>query len=271
MSYSIGQPSAADSHDGGSPGIWLILWKHRIVQGRRGGWQAKVRNCSDLTGYAEIAGRSGRCPVKNPNFIALGRRAVLTLIPQRKDNMMDTTIDEVAAGIYRFSTFVPQVAAPAGLTFNQFLVLGDEPLLFHCGHRRMFPLIAAALAKVLLPERLRWISFGHIEAEECGAMNEWLAIAPQATIAHGATASLVSLDDMADRAPRTLADGEVVDIGGKRLRYLDTPHVPHGWEAGLLFEETTGTLLCGDLFTHPGNGPAVTEADIVGPGMGAGG
>ena len=182
---------------------------------------------------------------------------------------MDTRIDEVAAGIYRFSTFVPQVAAPAGLTFNQFLVLGDEPLLFHCGHRRMFPLIAAALAKVLPPERLRWISFGHVEADECGAMNEWLAIAPQATIAHGATASRVSLDDMADRAPRTLADGEVVDIGGKRLRYLDTPHVPHGWEAGLLFEETTGTLLCGDLFTHPGNGPAVTEADIVGPAMAA--
>jgi flavorubredoxin len=182
---------------------------------------------------------------------------------------METRVDEVAAGIYRLSTFVPEIAAPAGFTFNQFLVLGEEPLLFHCGHRRMFPLVSAALARVLPPERLRWISFGHVEADECGAMNEWLGIAPHATIAHGAVAGRVSLDDMADRAPRTLADGEVLDIGGKRLRYLDTPHVPHGWEAGVLFEETTGTLLCGDLFTHPGNGPAVTGADVVGPAMAA--
>jgi flavorubredoxin len=178
---------------------------------------------------------------------------------------MDTRIDEVAAGIYRISTFVPEVAAPAGFTFNQFLVLGEQPLLFHCGHRRMFPLVSAAVAKVLPPQQLRWISFGHVEADECGAMNQWLAIAPHATIAHGAVAGRVSLDDMADRAPRTLADGEILDIGGKRLRYLDTPHVPHGWEAGVLFEETTGTLLCGDLFTHPGNGPAVTTTDVVGP------
>jgi flavorubredoxin len=182
---------------------------------------------------------------------------------------METRIDEVAAGIYRLSTFVPEVAAPAGFTFNQFLVLGQEPLLFHCGHRRMFPLVSTAVARVLPPSQLRWISFGHVEADECGAMNEWLGIAPHASITHGAVASRVSLDDMADRAPRTLADGEVLDIGGKRLRYLDTPHVPHGWEAGVLFEETTGTLLCGDLFTHPGNGPAVTGADVVGPAMAA--
>jgi flavorubredoxin len=182
---------------------------------------------------------------------------------------METRIDEVAAGIYRLSTFVAEVAPPAGFTYNQFLVLGEEPLLFHCGHRRMFPLIAVAVARLLPPERLRWISFGHIEADECGAMNEWLGIAPHAVIAHGGIASRVSLTDMADRAPRTLADGEVLDTGGKKIRYLDTPHVPHGWEAGVLFEETTGTLLCGDLFTHPGNGPAVTEADVVGPAMAA--
>lgn len=182
---------------------------------------------------------------------------------------METKVDEIAAGIYRLSTFVPEVAAPAGFTFNQFLLMGEEPLLFHCGHRRMFPLIAAAVARVVAPERLRWLSFGHVEADECGAMNEWLGVAGQATIAHGAVASRVSLDDMADRAPRTLADGEVLDIGGMRLRYLDTPHVPHGWEAGVLFEETTGTLLCGDLFTHPGNGHAVTRADVVGPAMAA--
>ena len=182
---------------------------------------------------------------------------------------METKIDEIAAGIYRLSTFVPQVAAPAGLTYNQFLVLGEEPLLFHCGHRRMFPQLAEAVARVLPPESLRWISFGHIEADECGAMNDWLAIAPLATVAHGGTASRVSLNDMADRPPQTLADGEVLDIGGKRVRYLDTPHVPHGWEAGVLFEETTGTLLCGDLFTHPGNGPALTRSDIVGSAMAA--
>jgi flavorubredoxin len=178
---------------------------------------------------------------------------------------METRIDEIAAGIYRFSTYVPEVAAPLGFTFNQFLVLAEEPLLFHCGHRRMFPLIAAAVARVLPPEQLRWISFGHIEADECGAMNEWLTIAPQATVAHGAVASRVSLDDMADRPPRTLGDGEAIDLGGKRVRYIDTPHVPHGWEAGVLFEETTGTLLCGDLFSHPGNGPALVATDVVGP------
>jgi flavorubredoxin len=182
---------------------------------------------------------------------------------------VETRIDEIAAGIYRLSTFVPEVAAPAGFTFNQVLLLGEEPLLFHCGHRRMFPSIAAAVGRVMPVERLRWISFGHVEADECGAMNEWLAVAPQAVIAHGMTASQVSLTDMADRAPRALADGEVLDIGGKRLRYLDTPHVPHGWEAGVLFEESSGTLLCGDLFTHAGNGPALTEADVVGPAMAA--
>ncbi len=182
---------------------------------------------------------------------------------------METRIDEIAGGIYRLSTFVPEVAAPAGFTYNQFLLLGEEPLLFHCGHRRMFAQIAEAVARVLPPERLRWISFGHIEADECGAMNQWLEVAPRATVAHGRIGSTVSLNDMADRTPRMLSDGEVVDLGGKRVRYLDTPHVPHGWEAGVLFEETTATLLCGDLFTHPGNGPAVTEADVVGPAMAA--
>ena len=178
---------------------------------------------------------------------------------------METRIDEIAAGIYRLSTFVPQVAPPHGFTFNQFLVLADQPLLFHCGHRRMFPQISSALTRVLPPERLRHLSFGHVEADECGAMNEWLGVAPDLEIVHGATAIQVSLLDMADRPPRMLADGEVLDLGGKRVRYLDTPHVPHGWEAGLLFEETTGTLLCGDLFTHTGNGPALSSSDIVGP------
>ena len=179
---------------------------------------------------------------------------------------METRIDEVAERIFRLSTWVAEVAPPAGLTFNQFLVLGDEPLLFHTGPRRMFPLVRAAVARVLPPERLRWITFGHYEADECGAMNEWLAVAPNALVAHGQTACLVSLNDMADRPPRILQDGEAIDLGrGKRMRYIDTPHVPHGWEAGVLFEENSGTLLCGDLFTQPGDGPNITAGDIVGP------
>jgi flavorubredoxin len=179
--------------------------------------------------------------------------------------VMETQINEIAAGIYRISVFVPDIAPPAGFTFNHFLVAGDEPLLFHTGLRRMFPLVHAAVTRVMPPERLRWIAFGHYEADECGSMNEWLAVAPQAEVAHGQTGCLVSLNDMADRAPRILLDEEVIDLGGKRVRYLDTPHTPHGWDAGVLMEETTGTLLCGDLFTQLGNGSALTEADIVGP------
>jgi flavorubredoxin len=175
-------------------------------------------------------------------------------------------IDEIADGIYRLSTFVPDIAPPAGFTFNQFLVLGDEPLLFHTGLRRMFPSVQEALSRIIPPERLRWIAFGHYEADECGAMNEWQAVAPQAQVAHGQIGCLVSLNDMADRAPRVLADGEVIDLGrGRRLRYLDTPHIPHGWDAGVMLEEASGTLLCGDLFTQIGDGPALVEGDVVGP------
>lgn len=176
---------------------------------------------------------------------------------------METKIDEIADGIYRLSTWVPDVAPPAGFTFNQFLVDADEPLLFHTGHRGMFPLVSAAVATIRPVEDLRWISFGHVEADECGAMNDWLAAAPASQVVHGGLACSISLNDLADRPPRPLGDGEVVDLGGKRVRYLPTPHVPHGWEAGVLFEETTGTLLCGDLFTHVGDGPALTTDDVV--------
>lgn len=173
---------------------------------------------------------------------------------------METRIDEVADGIYRLSTFVAGIAPPAGFTFNQFLVLGDEPLMFHTGLRKMFGLNRDALSRIIAPERLRWIAYGHFEADECGAMNEWLAVAPQAT------ACLVSLNDFADRPPRMLANGEVIDLGGgKRVRFIDTPHTPHGWDAGVLYEESTGTLLCGDLFTQLGGGPALVMGDIVGP------
>jgi flavorubredoxin len=183
---------------------------------------------------------------------------------------METKVNEIASGIYRLSTFVPEVAAPAGFTFNQFLILGDAPLLFHTGPRQMFPLIRSAIGRLMPTERLRWITFGHYEADECGAMNDWLAVASQAEVAHGQTGCLVSLNDMADRAPRILQDGETIDLGqGKRVRYIDTPHVPHGWEAGVLYEETTGTLLCGDLFTQVGEGAPLTESDIVGPAIAA--
>jgi flavorubredoxin len=176
----------------------------------------------------------------------------------------ETQISEIADGIYRLTTFVPDVG-PGGFTFNQFLVQADEPLIFHTGHRSMFPSVCAAIGTVVPVEQLRWITFGHVESDECGAMNDFLAAAPQAQVAHGGLGCMVSLNEMADRPPRPMADGEVLDIGGKRLRHLDTPHVPHAWEARLLYEETTGTLFCGDLFSHLGRGPALVEDDIVGP------
>jgi len=183
---------------------------------------------------------------------------------------METKIAEIADGIYRLSTFVPEIAAPAGFAFNQFVIMGDEPLMFHTGLRKMFALNRDALRRLMPLERLRWIGFGHFEADECGAMNEWLAVAPNAQAAHGQTGCLVSLNDFADRAPRILADGETIDIGGgKRVRFIDTPHTPHGWDAGVMYEESTGTLLCGDLFTQLGDGPALTEGDIVGPSIAA--
>lgn len=176
---------------------------------------------------------------------------------------MKTKITEIADGVFRLSTFIPDVP-PTGLSFSQFLIRGDEPLLFHTGMRGLFPLVRDAVSKLAPPETLRWISFGHYEADECGSMNEWLATAPRSQVAHGMTAVGVSLNDMADRAPRMLSHGEVIDLGGKRARYLDTPHVPHGWEAGLIYEETTGTLLCGDLFTQFGACDDTTEGDVVG-------
>ncbi len=174
---------------------------------------------------------------------------------------METKVNEVADGVYRLSTWIE----PAGLVFNQYLLDAEQPLLFHTGQRNLFPLVRDALATVMPPERLRWIAFGHLESDECGAMNEWLAVAPEATVVGGHLANVVSLNDLADRPPQGIGDDEVLDLGGKRVRHLDTPHVPHGWDARVLYEEETGTLLCGDLFTALGDGPATTDADIVGP------
>jgi flavorubredoxin len=180
---------------------------------------------------------------------------------------MQTNLDEIAEGIYRISTYLPDIAPPAGFTMNQFLVIGDDPLLFHCGPRALFPFVAEAVAKVVPVESLRWVTFGHVESDECGSMNMWLAAAPAAQVAHGAIGCMVSLNDLCDRPPRQLANGEVIDLGRKRVRHIDTPHVPHCWEARVLYEETTGTLLCGDLFSHVGSGPALTTNDVVEPAM----
>jgi flavorubredoxin len=176
------------------------------------------------------------------------------------------TVDEIADNIYRISTFVPEVS-PEGFTFNQFLIAADEPLLFHTGPRGMFPLVAEAVATVVPVESLRWITFGHVESDECGAMNMWLAAAPRSQVAHGALGCDISLNDLCDRPPRALAEGETIELGGKRVRQISTPHVPHGWEAQVLYEETTGTLLCGDLFSQVGRGRPLTTSDIVGPAL----
>jgi flavorubredoxin len=181
---------------------------------------------------------------------------------------METRVDEIAERIYRLSTFLPAVG-PSGLTFNQFLVDAEQPLLFHCGQRALFPAVSRAAARVMDLRRLRWIAFSHIEADECGALAEWLDAAPGATVTHGAIGCAIWLNDQAPRPPRALADGEVLDLGGRRVRRLDTPHVPHCWDAGLLHEETTGTLFTSDLFTHAGNPAAVTEGDILGPAVDA--
>lgn len=181
---------------------------------------------------------------------------------------MATRVDEIADGIYRLSTLVSDIG-PNGFTFNQFLIDADEPLLFHTGHRSMFSSVAEAIATVVPLQRLRWITFGHVESDECGSMNQFLAAAPEAQVAHGALGCAVSLNEMADRPPRPLTDGEVLDLGGKRVRHLDTPHVPHGWEARVLYEEITNSLLCGDLFTHLGDGAALTTQDLVGPAIDA--
>jgi flavorubredoxin len=173
---------------------------------------------------------------------------------------MQTRIDEVAERTYRISTLVPGIG-PRGFRFNQYLIHADEPLLYHCGMRAIFPAVRDAVARVIPPESLRWIGFSHVEADECGAMNLWLAAAPRATAVHGPVGCNVSLNDLADRPPRMLEDGQAIDLGGRRVRLLATPHVPHNWESVALFEETTRALLLGDLLTTDGDGPPVSTDD----------
>jgi flavorubredoxin len=175
-----------------------------------------------------------------------------------------TRVDVIVEGIYRIAT---PVRRPSGdFSYNQYLILDDEPLLFHTGPRRLFPLVREAVAAVLPLTRLRHISFSHYEADECGALNEFLAAAPAAAPLCGRIAALVAVNDVADRPPRVLADGETLRLGAHEVCWYDTPHLPHAWESGLLFETRTQTLLCSDLFTCGGaDHPPLTDADILEP------
>ena len=177
-----------------------------------------------------------------------------------------TNVHEVADGIYRINTPVVIEGGLGGFSFNQYLILDEQPLLFHTGPRKMFPLVREAVASVMPVEGLGYIACSHVEADECGSLNEWLAAAPGAVPLCGTVAALVSVNDLADRPARALVDGELLSIGVHSLRWFDTPHLPHAWECGYLMEERTGTLLCGDLLTQPGATlPPVTESDILGP------
>jgi flavorubredoxin len=177
-----------------------------------------------------------------------------------------TRIDEIADGIHRISTAFSEEILPGGFTFNQFLIAGEQPLLYHTGPRKLFPAVRAAIERVLPIAQLRYVALSHFESDECGALNAFLAVAPRAEPVCGTLAKLVSVDDFADRPARGLADGEELVLGVHRVRWFDTPHLPHAWECGHLFEATTRTLFCGDLFTQGGSEHVpVTESDILEP------
>jgi flavorubredoxin len=176
-----------------------------------------------------------------------------------------TNVHEIADGIYRINT---PVAIPGGpsFNFNQYLLIDDEPLLFHTGLRQLFPVVREAIAALMPLERLRYIGFSHTEDDECGSLNPLLAVAPQAVPLCSQVAAIVSINDLADRAPRVLADGEQLVLGRHTVQWIDTPHVPHGWDAGLLMDVSHGTLFSGDLFTDGDSGKAaLTESDILAP------
>jgi flavorubredoxin len=169
------------------------------------------------------------------------------------------SVTEIAPECYRISTFIPEI----DLQFCQFLIKDEEPLLFHTGMRAIFPAVREAVATVIDPAKIRWISFSHFEADECGALNEWLEIAPHAQAVCSMVGALVSVNDFASRPAKGMVDGEVLTTGAHRFRFAQTPHVPHCWEAGLLFEETKGTLLCSDLFHQGGDVEPLTESDVI--------
>jgi flavorubredoxin len=172
---------------------------------------------------------------------------------------MKSNVTEIAPAVFRISTFHPDY----GIQFNQLLIADDEPFLMHTGFRKSFPVTLAGVATVLDPATVRWIGFSHFESDECGALNDWLAVAPQAQAVSSVVGAMVNLNDFAIRPARALNDNEVLEIGQRRLRFLSTPHVPHGWDAGLFFEETDRTLLCSDLFFQPGDPEPLIEAGVV--------
>ncbi len=174
---------------------------------------------------------------------------------------MKTRIDEIAHDLYRISTYISKY----DLQFNQFLVIDDEALLYHTGMRKMFPLVREAVARVIQTSRIRWIGFSHFEADECGSLNEWLALAPHAEPVCGVIGATVNINDFAHRRSRVLANNEVLATGRRRFRFLETPQVPHAWDASLLLEEDESTLFCSDLFLHNGDVEPSTEEDIVEP------
>jgi flavorubredoxin len=174
---------------------------------------------------------------------------------------MQSTVTEIAPETYRISTFHPEY----GIQFNQFLVKDDEPFLMHTGFRKMFPITREAVSSIVDPAKVRWLGFSHFESDECGALNEWLKVAPNAQAVCSLVGAVVMVNDFADRPARPLNDGEILETGRHRLRFLATPHVPHCWDAGLFFDETARTLLCSDLFFQPGNPEPLTESDVVQP------
>ncbi len=177
-----------------------------------------------------------------------------------------TNIHEISQGIYRINTPIPPSQIPGGFSFNQYLIIDDEPLLFHTGPRKMFPLVREAVASVLPVENLKYISCSHFEADECGSINEWLAVAPHAVPLGGRLLTMISLNDVADRPAKTLKHQETLSLGNHSVTWIDAAHLPHAWECGFLMENTTKTLLCGDLFTQSGDKlPALTESDILEP------
>jgi flavorubredoxin len=178
------------------------------------------------------------------------------------DTQTGTTIQEIEQGIYRISVPVPE----ADFAYNQFLIVDEEPLLFHTGLRAHFPLVSDAIRSVMPLERLRYVAFSHFESDECGSLNLFLNAAPDAVAVASRVAVMTSLADFAERPPRALNDGEQLSLGQRTVQWFDTPHLPHGWETGYLFESTTRTLFCGDLFTHGGaKAPALIDSDLLVP------
>jgi len=204
-------------------------------------------------------------------MVELHRLAPSTIESERRimaiiNSQTGTSVDEIADGIYRISTPVPPAVIPGGFSFNQYLIADDQPMLYHTGPRKLYQAVAAAVEGVLPLASLAYIGFSHIEADECGSLNEFLAAAPNAVPLCSRIAAMVSINDIANRPAKAMADGEVLELGRHRVRWFETPHVPHGWECAMVYEETTRTLLCGDLFTQPGHQhEAVTEGDILEP------